>query len=258
MRVLITEDEELLSRKLVKMVTVLEPQAEVIGITNSVDSTIKWLTENGAPDLMLMDIELADGQCFEIFQQLDITCPVIFCTAYDEFAVQAFKVNSLDYLLKPIREAELKTALQKFKINKSRWQPVRVNSTIDFIVRELMKAQDRQNPLRSRLLVKLGQKMISINVDEVAYFFVKNGLNFFYTKNKQRHVIEQKLDDIEKQVDPNLFFRANRQFIVRHDAVVFVQPWTNGKLKVELNPPFDEEVIVSRDKANAFKEWLGG
>lgn len=254
MRVLIIEDEQLLARQITKLLTSIEPAATIVGQTGSVDATVKWLNDNPAPDLMLMDIELADGQCFDIFKSVDVPSPVIFTTAYDEHALRAFKVNSIDYLLKPIQQEELRMAIGKWK----QLQALTVSSTahLNEFVSNLMKARE-QGQYRDRFLVKQGQKMVSINTSDVALFSAKNTLNFLITKSKQKFLIDYTLDEIEELVQPKNFFRANRQYIIAHDVITAFHPWFNGKLKVDINIPVEEDIVISRERAPQFKAWMG-
>ena len=252
MKVLIVEDENLLAKQLTNLIQKVEPSADIAGRTNSIQSTLDWLAHNTAPELIFMDIELADGQCFDIFSKTVIKTPVIFTTAYDEYALQAFKVNSVDYLLKPIQEEELKTAIQKYKELRIQ-QPTTID--MNFLLHQLKGIASTD--YKDRFLVKTGQKMVSINTNDIAFFYTKNTLNFLVSKNNQKHVIDYTLDEIEHQVNPKYFFRANRQYILAHDNIVTVHSWFNGKLKVELSVKTEEEIIISRDKAPYFKSWLG-
>jgi two-component system LytT family response regulator len=253
MRLLVVEDEQLLARQLIKLVKELRPNSEFAGQTNSIESTVEWLTQNEKPDLILMDIELADGQCFSIFQKVDISSPVIFTTAYDEFALKAFTVNSIDYLLKPIKKEDLKRALNKYDLFTSDKRSFALKSIKSFVEKMVL------NPTqyRERFLVKQGQKMLSIPIEDIAFFSAKNTLNFIHTKSKQKFVIDYTLDEIEEMVQPNDFFRANRQFILSQKIITEINPWFNGKLKIEINIPIEEEIVISREKASMFKEWMG-
>lgn len=255
MRLLIVEDEQLLARQLTKLVATLEPEAVIAGQTASIESTVEWLHDHVAPDLILMDIELADGQCFDIFHRFPVKSPVIFTTAYDEFALQAFKVNSIDYLLKPIQVEDLRTALHKWR--ELRTAPVTAPlAGINALVNDLVKARDN-GAYRDRFLVKQGQKMFSVNTGEVAFFHAKNTLNFITTRARQKFLLDYTLDQIEQLVAPKDFFRVNRQFILAHDVITAFHPWFNGKLKVDLSLPVDEEIIISREKAPQFRAWMG-
>jgi DNA-binding LytR/AlgR family response regulator len=253
MQVLIVEDEPLMAKQLKKLLAEIEPTAQIAGITQSVEESVAWLRQHPAPDLILMDIELADGQSFDIFKQTDVQSPVIFTTAYDEYAIRAFKVNSIDYLLKPIKGNELKAGLQKFEKQQREGTP-------KFSLAEIAAAlQSAQQPAerRHRFLVKQAQRLVSIDAGEVAYIFSENGYSFLRTVGNQKFIIEHKLDELEASLSPTHFFRANRQFILHHQAVVVVHPWFNQKLKIDMRPPTDEPVVVSRDKAALFKAWLG-
>lgn len=251
MKILIVEDEILLAKELRKMLSSIEPSAEICGTTQSVEETVQWLKQNDQPDLVMMDIELADGQSFDIFKQVQLESPVIFTTAYDEFAIKAFKVNSIDYLLKPIKESELRVAIEKFKKTKQH-QPI---SMLELLKK--IEQLGNQPGYRSRFLIKQGQKMVSIDISEVAYFYSENKCTFMRTNQNQKYIIDLTLDELEKELAPQQFFRANRQYILSEKSIVSIHSWFNQKLKVEVNPPTEEHIIISRDKANAFKAWMG-
>lgn len=253
MQILLVEDELLLAKRLKKLLIETEPSALVCAITRSVQETVNWLQNNIPPDLIMMDIELADGQSFDIFKLVQIKTPVIFTTAYDEYAIKAFKVNTIDYLLKPIKENELKAALNKFKnsLNNSK-----ENKSLDSLLNAIKKIQQ---PViyRNRFLIKQGQKMISIEIKDIAYIFSENGFSFLRTMQNNKYIIDHTLDELELTLSPMFFFRANRQFILSNKCVTAIHSWFNQKLKVELKPITEDHVIISRDKANAFKEWMG-
>ncbi|HEX2535477.1 MAG TPA: LytTR family DNA-binding domain-containing protein [Chitinophagaceae bacterium] len=252
MNILIVEDEVLLAKQLKASLLSIEPGMKVAGQTNSIATTVQWLQSHAAPDLIFMDIELADGQCFQIFQEVEIKTPVIFTTAYDEYALQAFKVNSVDYLLKPINTEELRTAIGKFR--EVHGKPT---FSLEHLVQQLQQS-GRSDAYKDRFLVKQGQKLISIDVRDIALFSARNTLNFLTTKGKQKFVIDFTLDEVESVVHPKQFFRINRQFILAHDMIAAVHPWFNGKLKVDIHLPLEEDLIISRDKTPVFKTWLGG
>lgn len=256
MKLLIVEDEQLLMRQMIKLIRDIEPAAEIVGQTNSIKGTVDWLQSNEEPDLVLMDIELADGQCFEIFNRFPVKVPVIFTTAYDEYALQAFKVNSIDYLLKPVKEAELLAAFNKWKQRHQQQIFPDGISNIDKLISDMMR-QYAPPKFRDRFLVKQGQKMIPVKLEDVAFFNARNTLNFLHTKSRQKFPINYTLDQVEEFIPPNQFFRANRQFILAHNSISAIHPWFNGKLKVDLLYPADDDIIISREKAAAFKEWMG-
>jgi len=250
MQVLITEDEILLAKRLQKLLNTVAPDAEVVGITHGIKDTVEWLQTHSMPDLILMDIELADGQSFDIFQSIQINTPVIFTTAYNEYAIKAFKVNSIDYLLKPVKEEELAAAIEKFKtLNKPA-------TDIDALLNGIKNIAAGNN-FRNRFLVKQAQKLVSISVEDIAYFFSERGFSYIRTKQNQKYILDYTMDEVEKMLSPKQFFRANRQFLISFDSVVAIHTWFNQKLKVEVKPEMPEHVIISRDKANAFKAWMG-
>jgi two-component system LytT family response regulator len=259
MNIVIIEDEAIAARRIRKMVTELEESANVVAVLDTVEASVQWLQKEPLPDLILMDIELVDGQSFEIFGQVDVTCPVIFTTAYDEFAIKAFKVNSVDYLLKPIQEKDLQQSLLKFRsLKKTYGGEASTSRQVEALLREMTAGH--KNPataFRDRILVKQGQRMFSLTTDEVAYFFTKEKLNYVCTKNNRQFLIDFTLDELEKSLNPQHFFRANRQFIVEYRSVDKASLYFNSKLKVVLRPESEEEVIISRDKAAEFRHWLG-
>ncbi|KIC95880.1 LytR/AlgR family response regulator transcription factor [Flavihumibacter solisilvae] len=255
MKVLIVEDENLLAKQLADLMRIVAPRSQVVGRTNSIRSTVNWLQTNEPPDLLLMDIELADGQCFEIFSQTNCKVPVIFTTAYDEYTLRAFKLNSIDYLLKPVREEELRSAIDKYSELHGNNREIIAENLLSLLGKAGLTASMNY---RERFLVRHGQKMMPVNVSQVAYFLSSNKLTFIITREKQKYVVDHTLDEIEKMLDPGQFFRASRQLIIVHDIVQSVTSWFKGRLKISVSIPLDEEVIVSREKAAAFREWLGG
>jgi len=202
---------------------------------------------------------IVDGQSFDIFNQKAVLCPIIFTTAYDEHAIKAFKLNSIDYLLKPIQEKELLQSLDKLKNLKKVFtdqQPFLLN--VEALLKELNEQQAQMpGQYRDRILVKQGQRMIPVTSNEVAYFFTKEKLNFLLTKDNRRYQVDFTMEELEKTLNPKDFFRANRQFIVNYTAVSKVNQDYNAKLKLNLTPPPLEEVIISREKAMEFRQWLG-
>ena len=253
MNVLIVEDELLMAKQLTKMVQQLEPDAQIMAVSQSVEETCTWLRHHPSPDLIFMDIELGDGQSFKIFEAVTVSSPVIFTTAYDEFAIKAFKVNSVDYLLKPIKEEELRGALTKFhRSNPGSATMVNIQQLLDAV-----EAMHGPAHLRNRFLVKIGQRFSTIYAHEVAYLVSVNGHTFLHTHDNQKYILDHKLDELERSLSPKEFFRANRQYIISPRSVVAVHSWINQKLRVSIQPAGHEDVIVSRDKAGTFKIWLG-
>lgn len=225
-----------------------------------------YLRQSPRPDLILLDIELSDGQSFEIFNQVGVTSPVIFTTAYDEYARRAFEVNSVDYLLKPVEEAALGKALDKFRQLRQTYGsssstgndgPGGLLVPIDELLRQINQYQRAETMFRNRFLVHMGQRLLPIDVAEVAYFFSANKLTHLKTGADKQYALDYSLDELDQLLDPRRFYRANRQLIVSHKAVQKVHLYFTSKLKVDLSPAADEEVIISRKKAMAFRRWLG-
>ena len=253
MKILIVEDEELAVKKLQKTLAAVDSTAEILAATDSIKSTVEWLQENPSPDLILMDIELSDGQSFEIFNMAEVKCPVIFTTSYDEYALKAFKVNSVDYLLKPIQKEELETALNKFKkLKETAGQDV----SLDLLVKQLQqKLQPKE--YRKRFLVKHAQKLVSIEVDEISYFYSDGRLNFFKTADNKKFVVDYTMDELEDMLDPDRYFRISRSFYVSINAIDKIDDYFGNRLILALKPAVDKEALVSREKVTEFKKWMG-
>jgi DNA-binding LytR/AlgR family response regulator len=231
----------------------------VVGEEDSIKSTVAWLESHPAPDLILMDIELADGQSFEIFNQTKVKSPVIFVTSYDEYALKAFKVNSVDYLLKPVQKEDLEAALDKYrqmkKIYAAEEPPPQTLNMNDLLKQLQQKLQTRE--YRKRFLVKSGQKLVSIEVDEIAYFFSDGRLNFFKTFDNRKFVIDYTMDDLNDMLDPYQYFRISRSFFISVNSVGQIHDYFGNRLILDLKPETDKEAIVSREKVGDFKNWLG-
>jgi two-component system response regulator LytT len=254
MQVLIVEDEDLAVKKLRRTLAVLDAGIVVAGVADSIQSTVDWLRAHPAPDLIFMDIELADGQSFEIFNRIEVNCPVIFVTSYDEFALKAFKVNSVDYLLKPIQKEELEAALQKFnKFGPAATSPA---ANLDAFLRELHSSLQPKE-YRARFLVKHAQKLISIEVKDIAYFYSDNRMNFFKTFDNRRFIIDYLMDELEQMLDPKRYFRISRSVFVSAESIVKIDDYFGARLALQLKPPLEKEALVSREKVGDFKIWLG-
>ncbi len=259
--VVIIEDEALAARRLGKMLADIDPAARVVAVLDSIEASVAWLAANPRPGLILMDIELVDGQSFEIFDRVAVDCPVIFTTAYDEYAIRAFKVNSIDYLLKPVTEKDLRQGLEKLgRLRTVFAEPDHARLQVAALLRELTAGPPpgaSPTAYRDRILVKQGQRLFSITTADVAYFCTREKLNYVRARDGRQYLVDYSLDELEKSLDPRQFFRANRQFIAGFGAVERVSLYFNGKLKVILNPVPEEDVVVSRDKAAEFRQWLG-
>lgn len=199
---------------------------------------------------------MADGQSFDIFNRTEVHSTIIFTTAYDEYALKAFKVNSIDYLLKPVRQEDLTKALDKFKALQSTNANAESRINIEKLLTELRQTHTPKN-YRERFLVKQGQKLITVEASDIAFMYAEDRVNFIKNKNGQKFIIDYTLDELETQLDPAIFFRLNRQFIAQVKSIESVHPYFNGKLKIHLKPAVEEEVLVSREKASDFKAWMG-
>jgi DNA-binding LytR/AlgR family response regulator len=252
MNIFIIEDEQLGADRLKNLLLEVEPGIQIKGFAQSIKESVDWLQSHALPDLIFMDIELADGQCFEIFKQVELKTPVIFTTSYDDYTLQAFKVNSVDYLLKPIRKEELKKALEKFKSLRTPSQAIDIQSLV-----EQLKQPVASTPFRNRFLVKTGQRLITIDIKDIAYFFSEDNLTFFRTWDKAKYLVEYNLEELEKMLDPQQFHRINRAFVVHVESITEIHSYFNSRLKLHLNPLTEKEVIISREKVGDFKDWLG-
>ena len=254
MNILIVEDEELAQLKLQKTLAAVDSSAQVVGITDSIQSTVEWLRTNSNADLILMDIELADGQSFDVFNQIDVKAPVIFTTSYDEYALKAFKVNSVDYLLKPVQTEDLQAALTKYKRISENARKTDVN--LESLVAQI-KQQLQPKEYRKRFLVKHAQKLVSVDVEEIAYFYSDGRLNFFKTFDNKKFVVDYTMDELEEMLDPAVFFRISRSFYVAINAIERLDDYFGNRLILQLNPAVDKEALVSREKVSDFKRWMG-
>lgn len=257
MKVLIIEDEELAIKKLQKTLNSIDASAQIVGITDSIEASVKWLNENPTPDLILMDIELADGQSFEIFDKVEVKSTVIFTTSYDEYALKAFKVNSIDYLLKPVQKEDLSLAINKLKRLKEIYSPGNnSNINLDHLVKELQQ-QLKPKEYRKRFLVKYAQKLISVEIDDIAYFYSDGRLNFFKTTDNRKFVVDYTMDELEEFLDPERYFRISRSFYVSINSIDQIHDYFGNRLLLHLKPAVDKEAIVSREKITDFKKWMG-
>lgn len=275
MQVFIVEDEPLAIKKLVRLLEEVAFDVKVVGTAGSIRASVEWLEANPAPDLIFLDIELSDGQSFEIFQRTRVKSPVIFVTSYDEFALQAFKVNSVDYLLKPVQKEDLANAIAKYRDLKSQYSRdiSPITASIESLLLSLVgggaepAAAVGDGPAfakatagkeyRTRFLVKHLQKYVTVDVADIAYFWSEGRINFFKTRAGQKHLVEYTMEEIESMLDPKDWFRVSRQFIVSVPSVAEIHPYFNNRLMLHLTPKEPEEVTVSRERVGDFKIWLG-
>ncbi|MGB0178300.1 MAG: LytR/AlgR family response regulator transcription factor [Owenweeksia sp.] len=250
MNILIIEDERPAAERLKRLLKDLLPGTFFHGPLDTVKSSVRWLEDNPPPDLIFLDIQLADGLSFEIFRQREIMTPVIFCTAYDQYAIQAFKLNSIDYLLKPIDPAELEKAVRKFSRLKEVQPPV-----IDF--EYLQKAISKpERTYKSRFITKIGDQLKPVGVEEITVFYSADKATYMQLSNGKSYLLDYSLDQIEGLVDPSLFFRINRKYIVAVNSIDDIRTYSSSRLKVNLKGINDNDILVSRERVNTFKEWL--
>jgi two-component system, LytTR family, response regulator LytT len=252
MQVVIIEDESIARQHLKSMLVEIDPAITITETLDSIEASIKYFGSNPSVDLIFMDIELGDGQSFDIFKSTSIEAPIIFITAYQEHALKAFKLNSIDYLLKPVEKEELSSALNKYR----KLHVTQKKKLHDNILSFLDKA-DNLGQSRTRYLAKSGTRLISVLKEDISYFYTKDRLQFIKTSKGDDYIIDKRLDEIEKEMDSKSFFRANRQFILNYNSIHKVHTWFSGKLKVAVQPEAYEEIIISRLRATEFKKWLG-
>lgn len=248
MKVVIVEDEKLAGEKLERLIQEVQPGTEVLSVLESVEEAVNWFAHNPKPDLIFMDIQLDDGISFEIFDAVKIEAPVIFTTAYDEYAIRAFKVNSVDYLLKPIDKDALKSAFQKFN---------QLYADSVLFEAKLAKVFEQVSvKYKSRFFIKVGIKFQSIPVEEICSFFVEERSTFLRTITGKTYDLDYSLDQIQKMIDPEIFFRINRNYIVNIHCIDEIISYSTSRLKLKLHQYGKEDIIVSRDKVSDFKDWM--
>jgi len=250
MNIIIIEDEKPSARRLQRMLKALDVDAQTM--LHSVEESIEWFNNNEHPDLIFLDIQLSDGLSFEIFDAIKINSAVIFTTAYDEYALQAFKLNSIDYLLKPIDDEELAKAVNKYKERLPGLKAV----TLDFndIKKLLVNPIDRE--YKKRFSIKVGQHLKLINIEDIECFYSENKGTYLYTRDRRNYLLDTTLDNLENELEPNTFFRINRKFYVNINAIKDMVSYTNSRLQIKLNSYNEQDVIVARERVKDFKAWL--
>lgn len=259
MRVLIVEDEQPAVCNLAEELHTIDERIDVVAGCSSVEETVRWLHENPHPDLILMDVQLSDGLSFSIFKNCKVTCPVIFTTAYNEYLTEAFRFSSIDYLLKPISASRLSDAIQKYKALKAHFVGAlehadghadQQTSLPDFLSRS-----DRK---RSRILVRKGAEFQTVRIEDAGYFFTEHKLIFLVDKENRKYMAEKSnLSELEEELDRNLFYRANRKYIINVNFIKRFKPLEKSKISVELTLPVNEEIIISQENSASFKKWIG-
>jgi DNA-binding LytR/AlgR family response regulator len=252
MNILIIEDEPQAEKRLRSLLAELLPEGKVIACIDSVKKAVEFFSANPSPDLTLMDIQLADGISFEIFNQTEVKAPVIFITAYDEYALKAFKVNSIDYILKPVDKDELRQALSKLKAQHDKQAPVspEMLGNIQEVVRLLTRKY------KSRFMIKVGEHLKTIEVGAIQYFYSQDRTTFCATTDNRKLILDYTLEELEEMVDPHVFFRINRKYMVSPSAINDIIQFTNSRLKLVLKNSTATDVIVAREKVQEFKSWL--
>lgn len=252
MKTLIIEDEKAALRNLKAAMKEVDADFDIVGETDSVTGTVEWFASHPMPELVFMDIHLADGSAFGIFEQTDITCPIIFTTAYDEYALQAFRVNSIAYLLKPISSEDLQKAIDK--LNMLGGTGARQPATD---LQALMQALKREESYKTHFLVPVkGDRFVPVSVDQISYFYIDEGAVKAVTRSAETYDFQQTLDELAELLNPRQFFRANRQYIVAHKAVTGASLWFGGRMVLQLTPPTTEKVLISKARVPAFREWF--
>jgi len=250
MTILLIEDEAAAAQRLRELVLEVAPTARVTAAIETVVEAVRWLEANDSPDLIISDVQLADGVCFDIFKQLKTSAPVIFTTAYDEYMLRAFKVNSIDYLLKPIDVNDLRFAFSKYHALRQEGRAILTEN-----LKNLLQ-QVNGGGYKARFLVKQADRLLTISESNVQWLMADGNLVYLCTDTGERYIIADPLDELETLLSPGQFFRLNRQYIARVNAIKQIHNHFNGRLKIVLAHSKDDEVFVSREKAGAFKKWL--
>jgi DNA-binding LytR/AlgR family response regulator len=252
MNVIIIEDEHLTAERIATLLRKIDPGIELVSIFDSVKRSVEWFTSNEKPDLVFMDIQLADGLSFDIFDEIKIEVPVIFITAYQEYAIRAFKVNSVDYLLKPVSEEDLRIALDKYRRYHNRELDVpRIGGDLLQSIRDMIS-----RPFKNRFMVRVGDHIKTVDVEQILYFYSLQKGTYLHSADKHNYVVDYTLGKLEEMLDPGLFHRINRRYLITHRAIDDVITLSSSKLKVLLLHSEDEEIYISRERIAAFKEWL--
>ncbi len=248
MKALIVEDEAGAATRLRKVVAEIDDSIEWVGWEETIEGAVQWIEKHPFPDVIFMDIHLADGSCFEIFDQTSVDCPVIFTTAYDEYALKAFEQHSLDYVLKPLKQKQLERALNKLHKFYNNRNEIPAKS----VFTESLSASD---DLR-RMLVKVGPKITLVKLEDVAYFYSQNKITFLVTKEGRRYPLDKSLEYVENNLFDESFFRVNRQYIIQMEALNGMVSHTKGRVKLTLKPPTEGDIVVSTERSPRFKKWL--
>jgi two-component system, LytTR family, response regulator len=250
MNILIIEDERPAAEKLQKAIRAISSDVQLMGVLGSVQASVEWLTQHPLPDLIFMDIQLTDGVSFKIFDKIRINCPVIFTTAYDDYWQEAFEYNSIDYLLKPIRQEKLENALKKYESIKQYFSDN---------MKQLLQYQQQPGTeqYKKRFLVKRGTDYVAVKTADIAYFYAIHKLVCMVDNAGHKFILDKSLADLENEIDPAIFYRVNRKFLINIAAIKKIKACAKSKLQLEVEPPQPDEIIISQEGVSAFKEWMG-
>lgn len=250
MRILIIEDEPQAANRLENLVREIVPGATILDKLDTVKRSVSWLKSNAAPDVILMDIQLADGISFQIFEHIKVVTPVIFTTAYDEYAIRAFKVNSVDYILKPVDRDELATALQKINVKTA------PSVTPELLEQLALAVKGLNKKYKARFVIKVGEHLRAIDVDTILFFYSEEKATFCVTTENRSAILDHTLDELSDMLDPAKYFRINRKYLVSSSSIRDIISYSNSRLKLVLKNSTDTEIIVAREKVQEFKRWL--
>ncbi|MGB4291346.1 MAG: LytTR family DNA-binding domain-containing protein [Bacteroidales bacterium] len=247
MRVLIVEDETAAYKNLMEIILKISPEVNVVGCTESVRQTVRWLRSNQLPDLILMDIHLSDGSAFSIFEKIEVETPVIFITAYDEYAIEAFKVNSIDYLLKPVKEKDLKRAIEKFK-------KLTRHDLLSYL--ENMTHVTTFRKYKDKILISVKDKLLPVDINDISFFYTTDKKTSIHLKDGKSYPYSGSLEQMESELNPSEFIRANKQFIIARKSIKSITVWFDNRLLITLDTETPERVYISKNKAAEFKAWV--
>ncbi|RQO75654.1 DNA-binding response regulator [Pedobacter sp. KBW06] len=250
MKVLIIEDEQHNAKRLSALLKEIDSDIEILAILESVAESVDWFKYQRQPDLTFMDVRLTDGLSFDIFSQIKVKCSVIFTSAFDEYAIRAFKVNSVDYLLKPVKIEELKESLEKFKTNMAPPYVAQMMDDVSGILRQ------QQKNYRSRFLLPSKDILYTVLIKDVIYFYTEYRITRAVMADNQSHIVPFTMEELEEQLDPDIFFRVTRQYLLNSSGIVKIVNYFNGKLQILTNPETQEKIVMSRDRSKIFKKWL--
>ena len=251
MKALIIEDEPFAQVELKRLIQKVDKTIEIMGCLSTVEESIDWFKSNHEPNIVFMDVQLSDGLSFDIFDKVEITAPIVFVTAFDEYAIKAFEQNSIDYLLKPVEFEDLKKALKKYDRIRNRYQGISA-AVSESLIEQIAGNQS----YKSRFLIKRGEIIKYIFTSEIAYFYSSAEITYMITHNKKKYALDYTLDELIKKVDPDLFFRASRKYIASISSIEEVRKHFNSRLKLILNPPSTDDILVSRARVSEFLTWL--